>query len=218
MSEETSSAPRDQTMNCQVDIDVQATGYDQLTLVNQCCCEMCAFYLKAPDCIGCAQSGVVLCCNSGCQCYLSTELGALFRTHSKGFCFDISECKEKGCVQSRWADVSAEGDCLFCFKWVSEVDCGMPTTCCKVYEQCFCIDVRCACPTDSDLPCGCALCGFYLYGALPTQNWGSAKGASGGDSAAAEKSAGPAEENMNEAEAPKAEAEPAQAGYGGQAS
>ena len=197
MSEETSAAPRDQTMTCEVNIDVQATGYEHLTLPSQCCCQMCACYFQTPDCIGCANSGVVLCCNTGCQCYLSKDLGALFRTHSKGFCCDVSECQEKGCVMSRWADISAEGDCLFCFKWVSEVDCGMPTTCCKLHQQCFCIDQRCACPTDSDLPCGCALCGMYLYGALPTQEWGTARNATAPGSAGADNSAGPAEEIMH---------------------
>lgn len=43
-----------------------------------------------------------------------------------------------------------------------KTDCNMiyPSTCCKCAEQCFCLDCRCAFPTDHDVPCGFGVCGL----------------------------------------------------------
>eukprot|EP00808_Paulinella_micropora_P002970 g14720.t1 len=178
-------APATQAMlstGCNVSIDIKPHKYSELKLPTQCCCQLCSFFTKMPDCVGCANSGVCCCMKTGMECKLTANMVALASVHAKGFCCNVKLCQEQGVATARWADMSSEGDCLFCFHYVAELDCGFPKTCCKSYQHCLCCDTRVACPCDQDLPFGCAICGYWLHGALPTKDWGTATATTPGES------------------------------------
>lgn len=91
-----------------------------------CCCELASCYLAFP---GCCSSYTKATC-----CCLETE----------------SSCCKPWCCSSQKYKKS-----LLCTVQQLNLLCITPSTFCKGWTQCFCLDSRCAIPCDQDVPCIC---------------------------------------------------------------
>lgn len=89
-----------------------------------CCCEISSCYLSFPAC---------------CSAYVKSSCCCL---ESEGSCCKALCCTSKKYKKSLCCTVQ-QLNCL----------CVSPSTCCKGWAQCFCLDNRCALPCDSEVPC-----------------------------------------------------------------
>eukprot|EP00622_Pseudochattonella_farcimen_P006336 FR742126.1.p1 GENE.FR742126.1~~FR742126.1.p1 ORF type:complete len:193 (+),score=27.19 FR742126.1:2-580(+) len=104
---------------------------------------------------GVDEHDLISCCGLFCVlCNIYTKFPACLGCHSKGqlICMEIESVMCKVGVN--------EGSLCMCCK--GEVECLKPTTCIKMSEQCFCIDMRCAFPCDDEVPCILTILGCTL--------------------------------------------------------
>lgn len=163
---------------CATKTEVSPPAWEDMRLTTWFLCGNCSFYTVAPDCIGCRlnSSGcltMLFCCflnfpycaeTVSCSCSLvpPEEVDTFCLSHFVGFCFSISQCKEKGFTDAICSRNACS--CVYCFFFRCESDSvlKMPTTLIKCFSQVFCVSARLACPCDNDVPLGCAICGSYF--------------------------------------------------------
>jgi len=87
-----------------------------------------------------------------CICSLYPKFPDCLGAHVKG----VLVCVE---IESLCCKVGkADGSICMCMK--NEIELIKPTTCVKMFQQFFCMDVRCAIPCDEDVPCIIAALGL----------------------------------------------------------
>lgn len=101
-------------------------------------------------------SDLIPCCSMCCiitSCYL-TFPDCFGCESSSAVCCLESECITCKCISKdpRICCVFSRSDCV----------CAKPTTCIRGSNQAFCLDCRCACPCDENVPCVLGLLPFCV--------------------------------------------------------
>merc|ERR1712028_325798 len=140
---------------------------DDLKAHTACVCCDCSFFIKYPNCCGCREVGTCLCCSGARMMNVDwKEMAFCCQAVSVAYCIDLKACKDPGCMQAIWGQEAGQATCCFIFHSKYKGACHMiplkPSfICCKVGEQCLCIDQRFAIPCDKDVPLEVACCGKY---------------------------------------------------------
>jgi len=148
-------------------IAVEMAPYDELKLHTACVCCDCSFWTEYPQCCGCREVGTCLCCSGAGMCNIDwSEMAFCCQAVSVAYCIDLKACKDPGCMQAIWGQEAGQATCCFIFHNKYKGACHMVPLkpsfmCCKVGEQCLCIDQRFAIPCDEDVPLEVACCGKY---------------------------------------------------------
>merc|ERR1711906_10722 len=154
----------------------EGTGeeFDDLKFHTHCVCCDCSLFYVYPNCCGCREVGTCLCCSGAGQMNIDwSEMAFCCQAVSVAYCINLKTCSDPGCMQSIWGQEAGQGTCCFIFHSKYKGACHMvPLSpnfiCCKVGEQCLCIDQRFAIPCDDDVPMQIACCGKYC---VEADNW-----------------------------------------------
>ena len=148
---------------CPSDFKVEPPPQEDLKATTYILCWNCSFYTKCPAAmLWCTNLCLCCCCTinakGGCTC---KEMDSCSASHGFYTCCPTSERKSQGCSKAPCFRDVYRGVMCYCMKCDRELDCRCPRTFFKCANQCCCCDTRCAFPCDQDIPCGCALCGWY---------------------------------------------------------
>lgn len=136
-------------------ISFPSTG--DLCLKTACCFCAQSFWLKMPDCLGCANEMTCCCMSGSMSCGLTTSPSICYASTGETKCLPMSLLSGKGPV----CNSSGSGVACCFIESTSAFDCDIKfKTCLECKSQMLCVDTRAAIPPNSDVPFEIGLCGI----------------------------------------------------------
>lgn len=120
----------------------------------------CGFFMKIPDCLGGGYECANICGKMALTCRFLQKPVLCSQTQQCS-CLDFgSACNFKEDMCIRICQMSSACVCLCLCEITQNCECGLMKTCCKGWNWCLCIDMRCAVPCETEYaPIGCTFCG-----------------------------------------------------------